>query len=1104
MTVPAGNYKIWLYGAENASSAVKNLSCLPGFRAAAVNGNENWQLAGSWNTGKSGRLNVKFSNPVAGLLITTEKTHPQYRTSGIKFQVKSEVLESAGAQKYLPMDENMPYWQSRMAAAPGKWNAVGHSLVRKEFQLSKAIRSALLQITADDQVDEIYINGKKLRGIWTQDWQYPSSVEVAKYLHTGKNLLAIKYTNTGLSGGVMFDLTVNFSDNSNIIVAVDGKEKISFKGNEKNWFAPDFDASSWANTALRNGPPYAPYSSCILPYTDYAVPRGSYRATAMLPADNKREAFRLNLTLQGTPAIGDDEIVYARLYQAKRTRDTQPLCFVSKKLSDLKILERSDNKCTVEINGFSLPEYGGKFDGVIEYGIYHRKSSSKNSIAVTLPDNPYPNSHKPLKVTVDKSGHSPVIKVDGKVFYPVFFSEFYPKYPTGLTGKGSPIKVREFLAGSRTMEWWVGPGKYDFTKIDEIICKIIRDYPESLIAAWVWCQPPHWYDKAYPERISRDSKGKVFPYYMSTVTFSDPEYRKDAAAAIKAFVEHCEKYFGNKMFAYNMAGGIPLEWQGWGCHSMGRRKVFNDYSVAAQRDFLNFAQQRYPELNITQVPTYEERSIARGTAFRDPVKDRAAIIYEEYYSESIADCIAICANAAKKANKYNKLVGAYYGYYFEYGNMAYCVNGAGHNSVYKLLKNPDIDFLLSPPSYGVRAPGEPGADMKVFGSVIAAGKFSIIEDDSRTHLTTKADHHQTVNAFQTTNTLRRNWGMSLARRQPVCMLPIHESRDFSSPEIRRDLGKVQSMGQKLFESNRPSGVEIAVVVDEKALKYLRPDSEYHRVAGLTHYRYSQDGKLQINAHSEQNITGPLTFFQRITLARIGAGSDFIYLEDVPRLADKYKFFIFLADFAASKEFTAAFEALKKRNAGVLIVYGAAFTGRNKDVDAELMSRELGMEFKRINSGALKVNISDATSFAPGELQQLSYGAEYATDPRFAVVDKQAHIMGHYADNKAAALAGKKVGNMQLYFSGSTHLTADLLRALARKSGVFINHNGNDNLFAGYGIYTLYSTTAGKKTIRFPHKAKVVTDVFTGKVLGRNVDRITLALPAHTTSVIYAD
>ena len=262
-------------------------------------------------------------------------------------------------------------------------------------------------------------------------------------------------------------------------------------------------------------------------------------------------------------------------------------------------------------------------------------------------------------------------------------------------------------------------------------------------------------------------------------------------------------------------------------------------------------------------------------------------------------------------------------------------------------------------------------------------------------------------------------------------------------------------------------------------------------------------ELQINPHYEQNITGPLTFFQRMTLSRIGAGSDFIYLEDVPRLADKYKFFVFLADFAASKEFTAAIEALKKRNVGVLIAYGAAFTGRSKDVDAELMSQELGMQFKRTAAGPLKINITDATGFASDELQQLSYGPEYATDPRFAVIDQNANIMGHYSDNKAAALAAKKVGKMQLYFSGSTHLTPDLLRAMARKSGVFINMTSSDYLYAGYGIYTLYTVQQGAKTIRLPHKVKQITDVFSGKVLAENTDQLTLDMPAHSTLVIYA-
>lgn len=1104
LKVKAGTYNVWLYGASEAEKALTALKKLNNFQTLPEKNSGVWLLAGQWQAAEDALFDVKLNSENTGILLTTEKTTPALTDGGVRFKIKSEVRPSVGSEKYLPFDEKAPYWKSRLVADGNHWYSSGHSLVRRNFDLPQVPQKAYLQITADDQVDEIHLNGKKLRGIWTNDWKYPSVVEISKYLQAGQNLLAVKYTNTGSFGGVMFDITANFADGKSITVGADGSEKVAFKGAAANWMTVDFDDSSWEKTSTHMGPPYAPYSSYILPYIDYSTPKGSYTCEASFPADSSRDALKLHLTLTGTPALSDDEIVYAKLYPAKRTRDARPVTFISKKISDLKVINRTAEGMTLEISGFTLPEFGGAMDGVFEYGIYGRTTQDSGKIAVKLPDNPYPGSDQPIAVTVDKSGVSPIVKLNSKPFYPTFMSIFYPKYPTGMEGKNSPIKVREFLAGGSANEWWVGPDQYDFTAIDERICKIIREYPDSYVAAWVWCQPPHWYDKTYPDRISRDSKGNVFPYYVSTVTFSDPEYRKDAAKAIKAFVEHCEKYFGNKMFAYNMAGGISLEWQGWGCHSMGTRGVLNDYSQSAQRDFVNFAAQRYPELNITAIPSFEERSVNRGTVFRDPVKDKKAIIYEEYYSESIADCIAVCAAEVKKVTNGKKLAGAYYGYYFEYGNMAYCVNGAGHNGMYRLLKDDNIDFFLSPNSYGVRAPGEPNADMKVFGSIIAAGKFSMLEDDTRTYLTPPADHHQTINAEETHNTLRRNWGMSLARRQPICMLPIEQGREYSSPALRQDFTMLQAMGQQLFESNRPSGVEIAVVVDEKSLKYMRPDNQLHKVNGITHYRYSQDGTMQVNPHYEQNITGPLIYFQRFATARIGAGVDYIYISDVPRLADKYKFYIFLADFAANEEFVAAINELKKRNVTVFTAYGAGFTGQDKDVDPELMSSLLGMQFSRISAGPLKVSVTDAAQFESGELTQLVYGPDYSTDPRFAVNDTQAKVWGYYADRSGAALASKKVGNMQLVFSGSTHITPDMLRALAKDAGVFINVNSSDNLFAGYGIYSLNAVSTGCKVINFPERVKEVKDVFTGRILARNVDKIALNLKAHETMVIYAE
>ncbi len=1103
LTIPAGTYYCWLYNAENPLAAQQAFAAVPGFHPESSPRHGEWALAGSLKTTAPTRVAVALSG-VAGVLITPETSMPVRREIGGPARVESRVLAGGKPGKYLEQDPNEAYWKSKLVAARGHRYDVNYTLVRRRFNLKEKPADAWLQLSADDQIDDIFVNGVKIPGLWSQDWKYPSVVNVTKYLRRGVNLLAVKYTNIGGIGGLMYDLTVNDAAGGHVIIAGDGSEKCRYGQEPAAWFEENFNDAAWASAEIREGAPFEPYETVLLPYLDKRTPQGRYTVSA---SEFDPSGPSLKLTVKGEPALRDDEIIYAKVRPTHASKDSRPAAWASRPVGECQPVRHADGSVTLTLDGFSLPQYGGKLSGKVEFGVMRRAAAadSRRFVEFTIPARPLPDAERALVAKRLESASGSIITVNGKPFYPVFLDIFYERMATGLSGGDSPVNVRTFLAGGMSNEWWVGPDTYDFTEIDARIGRILREYPNAYIAAWVWCQPPHWYDKRYPERISKQNDGGVFPYYVSTVTFSDPEYRKDAGKAIAALVKHCETYFGSRMFAYNLSGGISLEWQGWGCHSQAQRKVLNDYSPAATRDFKAFAAARYPQLGVERVPTYEERTAVRETIFRDPVKDASSIAFDEYYSESIADCIVELARAAKQACGNNKLVGAYYGYYFEYGNMGFCINSSGHNAMMRLLKSPDIDFLLSPPSYGVRAVGEPGADMKVFGSIAAHGKFSMLEDDTRTHLTSPRDFYQTLNADQTRNVLRRNWGMALSRRTPLCLLTIDDGREFSADFIRADLGKVREAGQKLFSSERVSGVGIAVVVDEASLKYLRPLDQKVPSGELTRYWYGHHGKRLSAPISEQLLTGGLSYFQRLALGRVGAGVDWIYLDDVPALRDRYKFWVFLGEFAASPALEKALAALRETPSTVLVAYGAGFTGKQRSVDVAQMSKVLGMTFREVKPGSLKIVMDDVAAAPWGaEVGALVYGGDFEMNPRFAVADDRAAVLGRYADGAGDALAMKQTGAMKLVFSGGNHLTADLLRALARDAGVFINNADGDNFFAGYGVYTLHARTAGRKTIRFAQPVAIVRDVFTGEELGRNVSEVAFDLPAHGTRVIMTE
>ena len=104
--------------------------------------------------------------------------------------------------------------------------------------------------------------------------------------------------------------------------------------------------------------------------------------------------------------------------------------------------------------------------------------------------------------------------VNDKPFYPIQFDVYYERSEDGMSGSESPINVRTFLAGGMAVNWWIGPDQYDFSALDKHISMLIEKYPTAYLSAKVWCQPNHWYDKVYPGRISKQSDGENFPYYV--------------------------------------------------------------------------------------------------------------------------------------------------------------------------------------------------------------------------------------------------------------------------------------------------------------------------------------------------------------------------------------------------------------------------------------------------------------------------------------------------------------------------------------------------------------------------------------------------------------
>ena len=974
------------------------------------------------------------------------------------------------------MDGEAPVFTSPMTApAGGGFDHAGHCYLRREFELDGPVRTALLQTVCDDEIIELYVNGRRVEYTWSNKWHRSDALEIpAEYFKTGKNLIAVDYLNYGDLGGLMLDLQIIKADGSFVLVtAQDSRGTVGAPG--PDWMRPETPVD-WPLAETRPGAPHPPWCS----YPPY---RSIRPVDAKLAVEATRgEGSSIEVVLRGEPALADDSRVFAKLFSCASRRVLAHVAAGT--LRDLGAVRQEDGSYRVRFDDGGTLRYGAAVDAEWEFGMKGREVTGDSVVKFHLDDRPMPGA--PAVLRLERTPRGPVPMLNGRPFYFNILRHAHFQIPTGMEGPKSPFNIVITGVGGWREEWWIGPGKYDFTVIDRQLNFVLANYPDAMLGLGVWCQPGFWYGRAYPERLSCDERGMV-PRNTSSVpslSFSDPDWRADAKVAVDALVRHCEKYFGSRMVLYNLAGGLTSEWQGWTSQS----PLFSDYSEGEARRFAAYAA-RYGR-TVTGVPSHEERiAAAEGGIFRNPVRDWKAILYDRYYNAMMAESVVELAAATKAACGGDKLVGTYFGYLQEYAHMGYSVNSGGHNDLRVLLDSPDVDFLASPQSYRLRMLGSPNAEMKPFGSIREAGKLSLIEDDTRTNMTAVTNCNQTFNLEDSVAVLERNIATYMTNGMPLWQVPLRGGSELDHPAIRRIFSRAVKAGQYLY--TRPDDdlrAEIAAVIDADSIPYLAAVFDRVRAPETSAYCYNAKGDFVDYDRWLLPVSGEMLSDQRWPLGQCGAPVDWLLLEDVPRLASRYKLVILLGAYADTPKLRKAVAALKAAGTKVLVVYGAGFIDPAREgFSVSPMNELLGMKIDLAAPGSIKVGF-------PGGR---TAGADYMAFPRFRVADPGATVLAHYANDRKIVAAAAK-GNMIFY--GGALLDARFVRGIARNAGAHIYCDTDDNLAAGNGIVSIHCARPGVKTIRFPKPTDVV-DLCSGKILGRGVATVKFPMRAFETRVM---
>jgi hypothetical protein len=723
-----------------------------------------------------------------------------------------------------------------------------------------------------------------------------------------------------------------------------------------------------------------------------------------------------------------------------------------------------------------------------------------------------------MRAEVKNHNGTPAYWQDGR---PVFYSLMWGS-PPGVDEYGFERCARRFaeanvhlftfdVGTTGTPPEWCGPkpglsGHFDFSTFATRMGHILEADPQARFHLRIQLEMPDWWLELYPEECERVSDGRSLRQ-----SFASQVWRRQVHEFLRAMVDEVERAgLGERVVAYQCAVGSSGEWVK-GPSAMGL--VCGDYSQPMQAHFRQWLAAHYKEdtalqaawnqpdvtLSAAQVPSADAQFNTTMFTFRDPRKEQPVVDYYTCLAELSADLLLEFCRTVKEACESKALVGAFYGYLLELSwNAGFFGEGldseystvqrSGHLGLGRVLRSPDIDFLASPYSYGLRGIGGDGSAMPPTESLRLHGKLYIFEDDTRTYLAEndRFNYGKAENLEESLALLKRNFAYVTHHGHGIWWLagwnPQTPHVDLDrEPAFRPLIAQFQQLGQFALHLDRTPGAQIAVLLDDESFYYENP---------------------------RNTLDLPLIYQQRLWgLPHMGAPFDVYLLNDLleGRLPP-YKLYVFLNAFHLMDDRREALKRqLRKNGQTALWIYAPGYL---KDTGAtEHMTDLTGIQFEAGEHpwGPLICLLNSEHPITRRLSPDLTWGTNSALGPVFHVEDPDAVTLGNVVYSKGRNRPGfvvKEFGDWRSVYSAAPNLPASVLREIARYAGVHIYSERGDTLYASRQLVTLHTAAGGPRAIRLPSEVETVYELFEGREVARNTDHFDVDLKGSSTQMWY--
>lgn len=672
------------------------------------------------------------------------------------------------------------------------------------------------------------------------------------------------------------------------------------------------------------------------------------------------------------------------------------------------------------------------------------------------------------------------------------------------------IHLNAFTIG----EEWCGPrpghpAPFDFSRIEPVFKAIVAADPQAMFHLRIYLETASWWNEMHPDECEvSDDGNRLQMSYASPVWQAEV---KDYLRRLIAYLRQIGMY--DRTIAYQVCPGVCGEWVK---NHTAMTPLTGDYSAPMRRYFRRWLRRKYGNyvfnlrkawqddevtFDTAEVPSAKEQHRASRFSLRDPVRDQKAIDYLQALADLVADTLIDFCRTIKAETNNEKLAGAFYGYLMDQawndcffggpGDGSYStIQRSGHLGLRKVLRAPEVDFIVSPYGYAFRGLGGDGLAMPPSESLRLHGKLYIYEEDSRLHNLMDPDgrnyafeHAVAIHQRCMSNVLTHAFGVWWLADWPPKTYATHPKTEPSA--FNPWLPRFRRLGEFSLHLDRRPQAEVAVIVDDESFLYE-------------------------SLRNSLNLPG--IFYQRVEgLARFGAPHDVYLLDDlVEGKLPPYKLYLFLNAWHLD---TARREKLKRelrRDGRVAVwIYAAGYLNRDAECVAALnnMADLTGIAFEKgDNPWAMRMHITNFTHPITREVaQDLFWGTTAPLGPIFHVKDGEAITLGQVVYSLGRCKPGmvvKEFAEWKSVYIAAPNVPAPILRGIARYAGVHLYSDAGDVLHATRELLGVHTIAGGPRTFKLPHCAEVIYDLYHDRELARDASEFCVELPPASSALYY--